>query len=321
MNPFEGEERAERAELLARLSAACRQIGAMMEAGMDILSITRVLRLQNTSDENILRLCERIDYDLKMGRSLPDAFAGEPSLFSPFIVTLIRQGEERNTLSQAFARASSALDIERQELLQALPTRPSSTEPKPLEATQAVQARPQILAGSSSQANDGANLGARAWLDVEAQIERAEVRWLRAVSGIGAGLLAASALSEALVALGLGARWQRPLSRALSAGVLALVAHAARKAAQPQSQNREPQVLESAPPAPGAAEDRAEGSAEEHSREDEEKATPAPRDPEARPLRTEAGPEANAVYRGAPRDDEEEAPRQVRRPHHEEEFD
>lgn len=315
---IEGEDRAERAEKLARLSSACRQAGAMVESGVDILSVTKILRAQS-EDEDILRLCDRIDFDLKQGRALAQALADEPDLFSPFMVTLLRQGEERNTLPQAFARVSSALDAERNELLQALPA-PASRPAQPPASHSGEGEQPQVLAGSQVSL---AHL-----LDREQALARAEARWLRAASSIGAGLLAASAASEFLVALGLGARWQRPLSRALSAGVLALAAQQARKI-EASHLSGTPQVLAAAPPTP-PTDLNAEALGAQHPSA-REQAEPewieSARAEVASGARTEAAAEealgVNAVYRGAPREDEEdEAPRRpTRRPRGEEEFD
>lgn len=91
-----------------------RQTGTMMQAGVDILRITRVLRAQ-TEDPEQLALFDRIDHDLRMGFSLADAMAHAPEHFSPVVVSLIREGEARNDLAQAFLQVA---DFLRQEELQ-----------------------------------------------------------------------------------------------------------------------------------------------------------------------------------------------------------
>lgn len=303
----------------------------MLESGVDILSVTKILRAQ-TEDEDILRLCARIDYDLKQGRALAQALADEPNLFSPFMVTLIRQGEERNTLPQAFARVSSALDAERNELLQALP----ATNSGPLQASAAsIEARtpserPQAQGRDVLSAEAIARFEMGSWPQAQAYAERAQARWLRAASSIGAGLLAASAAAELLVALGLGAKWQRPLSRALSAGVLALAARQARQA-EAMHPDQMPQVLAAASAeAPAESLEVRHESAQEQAAWEPVEVAPPNGASRARGVADKPNQEAaedepgtNAVYRGAPREDEEdEAPRQfVRRPRGEEEFD
>jgi hypothetical protein len=94
----------ERSELII----VCRQIGGMMQAGVDILRITRVLRAQ-TDNPRLLQLYDALDHDLTMGRSLADALERAPDVWSPFIVSLVQQGEERNDLAGAFLSAADYL--------------------------------------------------------------------------------------------------------------------------------------------------------------------------------------------------------------------
>lgn len=93
------------------LISVCRQIGGMMEAGVDILRITRVLRSQ-TSNQRLLDLYDTIDHELTMGRGLADVLARASDVFSPFAISLVRQGEERNNLAAAFLRLADFLERE-----------------------------------------------------------------------------------------------------------------------------------------------------------------------------------------------------------------
>ncbi len=97
----------ERSELIT----VCRQIGGMMEAGVDILRVTRVLRAQ-TENPRLLELYDALDHDLKMGRSLADAVERAPDVFSPFAVSLVQQGEEANDLAGAFLKFADFLQQE-----------------------------------------------------------------------------------------------------------------------------------------------------------------------------------------------------------------
>lgn len=97
----------ERSELII----VCRQIGGMMQAGVDILRITRVLRAQ-TDNPRLLQLYDALDHDLTMGRSLADALERAPDVWSPFIVSLVQQGEDRNDLAGAFLSAADYLQKE-----------------------------------------------------------------------------------------------------------------------------------------------------------------------------------------------------------------
>jgi hypothetical protein len=97
----------ERSELIT----VCRQIGGMMEAGVDILRVTRVLRAQ-TENPRLLELYDALDHDLKMGRSLADAIERAPDVFSPFAVSLVQQGEDANDLAGAFLKFADFLQQE-----------------------------------------------------------------------------------------------------------------------------------------------------------------------------------------------------------------
>ena len=88
-----------------------RQIGSMMEAGVDILRITRVLRAQIDNPE-VLRAFDTLDHDLRMGQGLSDAMENVPALFSPFAISLVRQGEARNDLAGAFHKIAEFLQKE-----------------------------------------------------------------------------------------------------------------------------------------------------------------------------------------------------------------
>lgn len=100
----------ERRELIT----ICRQIGTMMEVGVDFLRITRALRDQ-TDNPRLLELYEQLDHDMKMGESLADALSHAPDVFSPFAVSLIRQGEARGDIEGAWTRLADFLKQEAQE--------------------------------------------------------------------------------------------------------------------------------------------------------------------------------------------------------------
>lgn len=88
-----------------------RQIGSMMEAGVDILRITRVLRAQ-TEDAQLLRAFDRLDHDLRMGHGLSEAMENVPEIFSPFAVSLVQQGEARNDIAGAWLKLADFLQKE-----------------------------------------------------------------------------------------------------------------------------------------------------------------------------------------------------------------
>jgi hypothetical protein len=100
----------ERRELIT----ICRQIGTMMEVGVDFLRITKALRDQ-TDNPRLLELYDQLDHDMKMGESLADALSHAPDVFSPFAVSLIRQGEARGDIEGAWTRLADFLKQEAQE--------------------------------------------------------------------------------------------------------------------------------------------------------------------------------------------------------------
>jgi hypothetical protein len=85
----------------------CRQIGNMMEAGVDILRITQVLRAQ-TDNARLLQIYDHFDHDLRMGASIAEAMARASDIFSPFMVSLVRQAEQRSDLESISAHVAQA---------------------------------------------------------------------------------------------------------------------------------------------------------------------------------------------------------------------
>lgn len=100
----------ERRELIT----ICRQIGTMMEVGVDFLRLTRALREQ-TDNPRLLELYDQLEHDMRMGENLADAIAKAPDVFSPFAVSLIRQGEARGDVEGAWHRLADSLKQEAQE--------------------------------------------------------------------------------------------------------------------------------------------------------------------------------------------------------------
>ncbi len=92
----------------------CRQIGTMMEVGVDFLRITGALRAQ-TDNARLLALYDQLDDDLRAGDSLSDAMSHAPDVFSPFAVSLVRQGEARGDIEGAWARIADFYKVEARE--------------------------------------------------------------------------------------------------------------------------------------------------------------------------------------------------------------
>lgn len=93
--------------------AVTRQLGSMTEAGVDILRAIRVLRAQ-TEDAEWLALYDRLVHDLRLGSGLAEAMSRAPEVFSPFAISLVRQGEARGDLAGSFYRIADYLQKEQE---------------------------------------------------------------------------------------------------------------------------------------------------------------------------------------------------------------
>ena len=81
------------------LAAFCRQFASLMHAQINILDIFAALREQ--SESPLLReIIDRVLDDIEMGRSLATAFSRSPNCFSPFFISMIRQGELEGELDR-----------------------------------------------------------------------------------------------------------------------------------------------------------------------------------------------------------------------------
>ena len=85
----------------------CRQIGNMMDAGVDILRVTQVLQAQ-TENPRLLKFYEQFAHDLRMGASIAEAMGRASDVFSPFMITLVRQAEQRSDLETISKHVAAA---------------------------------------------------------------------------------------------------------------------------------------------------------------------------------------------------------------------
>ncbi|NLJ35536.1 MAG: hypothetical protein GX358_04780 [candidate division WS1 bacterium] len=88
------------------LAAFCRQFASLMHAQINILDIFAALREQ--SESPLLReIIDRVRDDIEMGRSLATAFSRYPNCFSPFFISMIRQGELEGELDRVLEDLAS----------------------------------------------------------------------------------------------------------------------------------------------------------------------------------------------------------------------
>ncbi len=167
----------------------CRQIGTMMEVGVDFLRITSALRSQ-TDNPRLHQLYDQLDEDLRAGDSLSDAMSHAPDVFSPFAVSLVRQGEARGDIEGAWGRIADFYKVEAREDIE-LGDDAGALEP--------IGAR---FRGANTSSGSGR---ARGFADTSELFERAGRAFTRALLGLAA-LLGVLALVRAGVELGFVAR-------------------------------------------------------------------------------------------------------------------
>lgn len=86
----------------------CRQFGAMLEAGTDVLRVLTVLRDQ-TSNNALKQVFSSIERDMRLGRTLSRSLGRFPDIFNPFFIDMVRQGEREDILPQVFSKLAEHL--------------------------------------------------------------------------------------------------------------------------------------------------------------------------------------------------------------------
>jgi hypothetical protein len=83
------------------LALFCRQFGSLMHAKVNLLDILKALREQ--SDNPMMReIVDSVREDVEMGRTMATAFGRYPTIFSPFFISMVRQGELEGELDRIF---------------------------------------------------------------------------------------------------------------------------------------------------------------------------------------------------------------------------
>ncbi len=81
------------------LATMCRQFSSLMTADVNILDILETLRAQ--SPNAFLReVLSQVREDIEMGHTLATAFSRYPNSFSPFFITMVREGELEGELGR-----------------------------------------------------------------------------------------------------------------------------------------------------------------------------------------------------------------------------
>jgi type IV pilus assembly protein PilC len=101
-------------ELLARvkpndLAVATRQLSTMVSSGMSILRALTVLEAQ-TESKLLKETLQGIRQDVEAGLLLSDALERHPKVFSPLYVSMVRAGESGGVLEEALIRTADQLE-------------------------------------------------------------------------------------------------------------------------------------------------------------------------------------------------------------------
>ncbi|HJN16530.1 MAG TPA: type II secretion system F family protein [Armatimonadota bacterium] len=90
----------------AEIAALCRQCSSLIHAEVNILEILEALRAQ-TGNEYLREVIDSVREDLEMGRTLATGFSRYPKTFSPFFISMVRQGELEGELDRMFAELAT----------------------------------------------------------------------------------------------------------------------------------------------------------------------------------------------------------------------
>src|SRR4051812_42916126 len=95
-----GAEQTQVQVMPAELATFSRQLGAMLDAGVDILRALRVAG-QHTGNERLVAASRDISLRMKEGREFYQALASSSDIFDAFYVEMIRQGEAEGMLGKS----------------------------------------------------------------------------------------------------------------------------------------------------------------------------------------------------------------------------
>lgn len=83
------------------LAVVCRQFATLTKADINILEILETLRAQ-TTNPFLREVLEQVQEDVEMGHTLATSFSRYPNTFSPFFITMLREGELEGELARVF---------------------------------------------------------------------------------------------------------------------------------------------------------------------------------------------------------------------------
>jgi hypothetical protein len=90
----------------AEMATMCRQFATLMTAQVNILDIFEALR-EGTENRFLREVLYSVQEAVEMGRSLATAFSRYPQAFSPFFISMLRQGELEGELDRVLEELST----------------------------------------------------------------------------------------------------------------------------------------------------------------------------------------------------------------------
>lgn len=89
----------------SELATMCRQFATLTAANVNVLDIFDTLEAQ-TENPFLKEVLGKVREHLEMGHTLATAFNRYPNTFSPFFITMVREGELEGELARAFEELS-----------------------------------------------------------------------------------------------------------------------------------------------------------------------------------------------------------------------
>jgi hypothetical protein len=122
----------------AELASFTRQLGAMLDAGVDVLRALRIAS-QHSKNPHLIEAARSIARRLEDGREFHAAITPHPDIFDPFYVEMARQGETDGLLGKALLSVADYLDrVAQQQALPASGLPSSGSHFNPVVSTMAV---------------------------------------------------------------------------------------------------------------------------------------------------------------------------------------
>jgi hypothetical protein len=104
------------------LAMMSRQFASLMHAKINILDIFESLREQS-SNPLMREVIESVRTDVENGRSLATAYSRYPKVFSPFFISMVRQGELEGELDRIFTDLATHYETRMEDGIDATATR------------------------------------------------------------------------------------------------------------------------------------------------------------------------------------------------------